>query len=64
MDRARAIDRLPEAHALALRLSDDGLDEHQIADRLQIPPQAVPPLIRIAEAKVARLQKEASEMTI
>jgi len=47
--------RLPEAHAEALRLRDRGVGEEAIAELLEIPIEAVAPLVRIAEAKLARL---------
>jgi DNA-directed RNA polymerase specialized sigma24 family protein len=55
VERNDAIERLPRAHALALALRDQGLDEDQIAQRLEIPREAVGPLMRIAEAKAAKL---------
>lgn len=47
--------RLPEPYAEALRLHDMGQDG-AIAERLGIEPEAVGPLIELAEAKLARLQ--------
>ncbi|HEY4852347.1 MAG TPA: sigma factor-like helix-turn-helix DNA-binding protein [Streptosporangiaceae bacterium] len=52
MDRATAIDRLPEAYATALLLCDQGHDNDAIAARLNLPPEAVGPLLRLAAAKL------------
>ncbi len=52
MDRNTAIDRLPEAHAAALRLQDEGYDDNAIATRLDLAPAAVGPLLRVAAAKL------------
>ncbi len=57
MDRATAIRRLPEPYAAALKLHDEGFDD-LIADRLDIEPEAVRTLLRLAEAKLARLVDE------
>jgi len=47
------LDGLPEMYATALRLRDAGCSDEMIADRLEIEPEAVAPLLRIAAAKVA-----------
>jgi DNA-directed RNA polymerase specialized sigma24 family protein len=52
MDRGTAIDCLPEAYANALRLYDQGHDNEAIAARLNLPPEAVAPLLRLAAAKL------------
>jgi DNA-directed RNA polymerase specialized sigma24 family protein len=52
MDRRTAIDQLPEAYAVALRLQDEGHDAKAIAARLDIAPAAVGPLLRMAAAKL------------
>jgi len=52
MDRGTAIDRLPEAYANALRLCDQGHDNEAIAARLNLPLEAVGPLLRLAAAKL------------
>jgi DNA-directed RNA polymerase specialized sigma24 family protein len=52
MDRGTAIDRLPEAYANALRLYDQGHDNEAIAARLNLPPEAVGPLLHLATAKL------------
>ena len=52
MDRGAAIDRLPEAYANALRLYDQGHDNEAIAAQLNLPPEAVGPLLRLAAPKL------------
>jgi DNA-directed RNA polymerase specialized sigma24 family protein len=54
MDRREAIARLPEAYQVALRLHAEGRND-DIADRLGIAPEAVTPLLRLADAKLQRL---------
>jgi DNA-directed RNA polymerase specialized sigma24 family protein len=61
VDNEEARRRLPETHAQALRLRDQGLTEESIAEFLSIPLAAVRPLLNIAEAKLARLLTEESE---
>jgi len=46
------LDDLPEAYATALRLREAGCSDEMIADRLDIEPEAVAPLLRIAVAKL------------
>jgi hypothetical protein len=55
VERDEMLRRLPEAYEIVLRLHADGRDD-SIAGRLGIEPEAVGPLIRLAEAKLARLQ--------
>ena len=55
VDRQQALELLPEAHALALRLADDGADTAIIADQLDVEPEAVPLLLRVAAEKLASL---------
>lgn len=55
MDRSAAIAQLPALHAVALRLRDDGADDHVIAVALAIDEDQVPPLLEIANAKVVNL---------
>lgn len=52
---------LPEAYARALTLRDQGYAATAIAHTLEIPPEAIPLLLRIAEAKLARLLNSASQ---
>lgn len=55
VNRKQALARLPEGYAKALRLRDKGLDNRAIARSLGIPPEAVGPLIWVAEAKLVPL---------
>jgi orotate phosphoribosyltransferase-like protein len=55
MNRATALSQLPETYAQALRLRDAGLDDEAIATRLDVAPEAMALLLRLAEAKVTRL---------
>jgi DNA-directed RNA polymerase specialized sigma24 family protein len=55
MDLAAALNELPEVHAAALRLHRDGTDAAEIAEQLGIEVEAVAPLLRVAEAKLASL---------
>ena len=55
MDRSRAIRQLPETHAVAIRLKDGGFSDGVIAVALGTEPEQVPPLLRIAATKLARL---------
>jgi hypothetical protein len=55
MNRSRALGELPTMHAVALRLRDNGFDDHVIAVVLGIEDARVPSLLRIAEAKLRRL---------
>lgn len=53
--RAEAIRRLPGAYSLALRLRDAGLTDELIAECLAMQPQALNPLLHVAEAKLATM---------
>lgn len=55
MDRAAALDRLPELYAQAIRLRDAGVTREEIAVRLGIALEAVAPCLSVAEAKLARI---------
>jgi DNA-directed RNA polymerase specialized sigma24 family protein len=55
MDRAEAVRLLPEKYARALVLRDQGDDHARIAAALEIVPEAIGPLLRLAEAKLQRL---------
>jgi len=55
MDRASAIAKLPEAHAAALGLRDDGFSNEDIAARLGLELEAVAPLLLVADAKLANI---------
>jgi hypothetical protein len=50
--RARALRRLPVAHSLALRLRDSGVGEELIAEVLGVDPEALGPLLVVAQAKL------------
>ncbi|MFC7621355.1 hypothetical protein [Microlunatus sp. GCM10028923] len=53
VDRERALRQLPDAYARALRLRDAGSSETEIAARLELEPEAIGPLLEVAEAKLA-----------
>lgn len=55
VDRQTALARLTGAYATAITLHDRGLDDAAIAERLGIVPEAVPALLDLAAAKLARL---------
>ncbi len=55
MDLAAAMNELPEVHAAALRMHQAGNDEAEIAETLGVEPEAVAPLLQVAEAKLASL---------
>jgi DNA-directed RNA polymerase specialized sigma24 family protein len=56
----RALERLPATHAEALRLREHGETDEAIAVHLGIEPEAVAPLVRVAEAKLAALADQAA----
>lgn len=55
MDRRAALELLPEAYALALRLRDAGAEPRLIAVALDADESAIPTVLRVAEAKLAAL---------
>jgi hypothetical protein len=55
MDRSLAVSQLPTAHAVAVRLHDDGFDDHVIAVAVGIDDLEVPVLLQIAEWKLTNL---------
>lgn len=57
MDRAEALQALPDTYAIALRLRDEGVEPDAVARVLDVEPEAVGPLLRLAEAKVAGLME-------
>jgi len=61
MDEESALARLPETYAAALRLRRQGLDESAIAEQLGLEPEAIGPLLRLAEAKLAALDERSDE---
>jgi DNA-directed RNA polymerase specialized sigma24 family protein len=58
VERDEAIDQLPVNYGRALRLQDRGFSTHDIAVALDIPEEAIRPLLRLAEAKLARILNE------
>ena len=60
MDRSQALRELPTLHAVALRLRDNGFDDGVIAAALDVEHVQVPALLRIAEAKLAKLLRPSS----
>jgi DNA-directed RNA polymerase specialized sigma24 family protein len=55
VDRAAALELLPEAYGHALRLRDAGSESAEIARILRIAPEAVASALELADAKLARL---------
>jgi DNA-directed RNA polymerase specialized sigma24 family protein len=55
MDRAEALELLPESYARALTLRENGRCPADIAEELDIVVEAVAPLLHIAEAKLTHL---------
>jgi hypothetical protein len=55
--RAQALDLLPVAYAVALRLRDSGASRALIADALGIETVAVPALLEVADRKLGELLK-------
>jgi DNA-directed RNA polymerase specialized sigma24 family protein len=58
VDRAGALQLLPDTYAAALRLRDAGLPPAEIGRQLGIAPEAVASALLLAEAKVQRLLAE------
>jgi len=56
MDRTSALERLPRSYSLALRLRDAGLPDDLIIECLGIEPEALGPLLLVAEAKLTTAQ--------
>jgi hypothetical protein len=54
-DWHNAMRQLPEAHSLALRLRDARLADELIAECLALNPQALDPLLNVAEANLAAI---------
>ena len=61
MKREEALERLPRAYALALRLSDRGVEHELIGESLGIDAVAVPPLLALALTKLDALLKQAAD---
>lgn len=56
MTTEEALERLPAAHAAALRLDGAGAGVAAIAVALDIEPEGVAPLLEVARAKLRRVQ--------
>ena len=57
MDRAAALQALPGTYAIALRLRDEGVESDAMARVLDVEPEAVGPLLTLADAKLAGLME-------
>lgn len=55
MDRDRLIEELPDGLATALRLHEAGEPDSVIATALAVPPESVPVLLDLAQAKLDHL---------
>ncbi|MGV9868848.1 hypothetical protein [Rhodococcus koreensis] len=51
--REAAMERLPLPYSMALRLRAAGLSDELIAECVGVEPEAVGPMLRVAEAKLA-----------
>lgn len=51
--RDAALDRLPLTYAVAIRMRHEGIADPVIARCLGIEPEAIGPLLRVADAKLA-----------
>lgn len=58
MDRDEAMLRLPHVYATVLRLSEAGLNDDEVAERLEMSRQSVPRLLRAAERRLELVQQE------
>ena len=61
MDLVSALEDLLEVHAAVLRLHHAGIDADGIAADLGIEVETLAPLLRVAEAKLARLHPAPQE---
>jgi hypothetical protein len=59
----QSLDQLPKVYSLALRLQAAGVDDCLLADCLGLEIEAVGPLLRIATAKLANLNKSGESET-
>jgi len=57
VDRAEALHALPQSYAIALRLRDEGVEPDAVARALDVEPEAIGPLLSLAEAKLAGLME-------
>jgi DNA-directed RNA polymerase specialized sigma24 family protein len=60
VDRTDALQALPSTYSRALRLRDEGLETDALAQALDVEPEAVGPLLTLAEAKLAGLMERSS----
>ena len=60
MDRSEALQALPDTYATALRLRDEGAEAAGVARALGVEPEAVGPLLTLADAKLADLMDAGS----
>jgi DNA-directed RNA polymerase specialized sigma24 family protein len=63
VDRDDALGRLPLTYQRVVTWLDEGISPEEIASRLGIDPIALPALIELATAKLARATDEARPMT-
>ena len=57
VDRNGALEALPDTYAIALRLRDEGVEQEAVARVVGVEPEAVGPLLILAEAKLAGLME-------
>lgn len=60
-NRTAALRRIPRPYSLALRLRDAGVAGALIAECLDIELEALEPMLRLAEAKLAAIEKIMNE---
>ena len=60
MERAEAIERLPQTYGVLLRGLDRGLDHGTLAALVAVEPDDIPSLLDVAHAKLARLLESES----
>ncbi|MGH3951932.1 MAG: hypothetical protein ACRDSE_22905 [Pseudonocardiaceae bacterium] len=60
MDRAEALQRIPRAYSLALRLRDAGVPDALIAECVSVEPEALAPHYLVAQAKLAYVMARAT----
>ena len=53
--RTTALSKLPRSYSLALRLRTAGVDPGLIAECVDVEPEAIGPLLELAEAKLSTL---------
>lgn len=58
MEHSRAVDQLPEALAVAVRLDEAGYDHEVIGAALGVPHQSVRIVLRVAATKLASLEQD------